>query len=134
MFACLALAGDLGATVSPSMVGGLSNLAGGNLKTGLLVATVFPAVLTCELLFLKKRVTHNFPQIGSRSQVKWAQPATETRYIPPLSGVSAAGGSFEGVLSPVSGGTDGNPSDHRPRGTGDLFTIFSFFFWRGMIY
>ncbi len=55
MFAFLALAGDLGAMVSPAMVGSLSEMAGGNLKTGLLVATVFPVVLVCGLLILKKR-------------------------------------------------------------------------------
>ncbi|MDR3766604.1 MAG: MFS transporter [Butyricicoccus sp.] len=56
MFAFLALAGDLGATVSPTMVGSLAELAGGNLKAGLLDATVFPAVLVIGLLFLKMRV------------------------------------------------------------------------------
>lgn len=55
MFAFLALAGDLGATVSPAMVGGLSEMAGGNLKTGLLAATVFPLVLVFGLLILKKK-------------------------------------------------------------------------------
>ena len=53
MFAFLALAGDLGAAVSPTMVGSLAELAGGNLKTGLLVATVFPILLVCGLLALK---------------------------------------------------------------------------------
>lgn len=56
MFAFLALAGDLGATVNPTMVGSLAEIAGGNLKTGLLVATVFPAVLVIGLLLLKKKV------------------------------------------------------------------------------
>ncbi len=55
MFAFLALAGDLGATVSPAMVGSLSELAGGNLKAGLLIATAFPAVLVIGLLALKKK-------------------------------------------------------------------------------
>ncbi len=55
MFAFLALAGDLGAMVSPSMVGTLSEIAGGNLKTGLLVATVFPFVLVFVLFILNKR-------------------------------------------------------------------------------
>lgn len=54
MFAFLALAGDLGATVSPTLVGSISELAGGNLKTGLLVATVFPVVLVVGLLILRK--------------------------------------------------------------------------------
>ncbi len=56
MFAFLALAGDLGAMVSPAMVGSLSEKAGGNLKTGLLAATIFPVVLVFGLLILKKRV------------------------------------------------------------------------------
>lgn len=56
MFAFLALAGDLGAMVSPTMVGSLSEIAGGNLKMGLLVATVFPVVLVLGLLILKKKV------------------------------------------------------------------------------
>ena len=56
MFAFLALAGDLGAMVSPAMVGSLSEMAGGNLKTGLFVATVFPVVLVLGLLILKKKV------------------------------------------------------------------------------
>ncbi len=54
MFAFLALAGDLGAMVSPSMVGTLSEISGGNLKTGLLAATIFPFVLVLVLLILNK--------------------------------------------------------------------------------
>lgn len=71
MFAFLALAGDLGATTSPAMVGSLAELAGGNLKTGLLFATVFPAALTCGLLILKKRV-HGTPDAtqGPRAAVR----------------------------------------------------------------
>ncbi|MBQ7036037.1 MAG: MFS transporter [Clostridia bacterium] len=56
MFAFLALAGDLGAAVSPTMVGNFSEMAGGNLKVGLLTATVFPIVLTLGLIFLNKKV------------------------------------------------------------------------------
>lgn len=55
MFAFLALAGDLGAMVSPTMVGGISEMAGGNLKTGLLAGTIFPIVLVFTLVILKKR-------------------------------------------------------------------------------
>lgn len=53
MFAFLALAGDLGATASPSMVGSLAEMAGSNLKTGLLSATIFPVVLIISLQMLK---------------------------------------------------------------------------------
>ena len=54
MFAFLALAGDLGATVGPVMVGSLSEMAGGNLKSGLLVAVIFPVILVTSLLVLNK--------------------------------------------------------------------------------
>ena len=52
MFALLALAGDFGGTVSPAIVGGFSELAGGNLKIGLLTATVFPLLLVAGILIL----------------------------------------------------------------------------------
>lgn len=55
MFAFLALAGDLGATISPTMVGSVSNMAGGNLKTGLLVATAFPLILIFSLIVLNQK-------------------------------------------------------------------------------
>jgi len=55
MFAFLALAGDLGAMVSPAMVGGIADAVGGNLKTGLLFATVFPAIMILGLFVLVKR-------------------------------------------------------------------------------
>ncbi len=53
LFAFLALAGDLGATLSPTMVGFVSELSGGNLKSGLLVAAAFPLLLVICLLLLK---------------------------------------------------------------------------------
>ena len=58
MFAFLALAGDLGATVSPAMVGSLSEMAGGNLKTGLFVATLFPIILVVGLIILRSLKKH----------------------------------------------------------------------------
>ena len=57
MFAFLALAGDSGAMISPAMVGSLSEMAGGNLKTGLLAATSFPVILVFTLLALKKKAS-----------------------------------------------------------------------------
>lgn len=56
MFAFLALAGDLGGTVSPAMVGSLADLAGGNLKTGLLAATAFPVIMAAGLFVLHRRM------------------------------------------------------------------------------
>ncbi len=55
MFAFLALAGDFGAMVSPSLVGTLSETVGGNLKTGLLVAAIFPIILVFVLFILNKK-------------------------------------------------------------------------------
>lgn len=55
MFAFLALAGDLGATVSPSLVGGISNMAAGNLKAGLFAATAFPLLLIFGLIILHRK-------------------------------------------------------------------------------
>lgn len=55
MFAFLALAGDLGATVSPAMVGSVSDMAGGDLKAGLLAAVVFPLILILALVILHRR-------------------------------------------------------------------------------
>ncbi len=55
MFAFLALAGDLGATVSPAMVGGIADAVGGNLKTGLLFATLFPVVMILGLILLVRK-------------------------------------------------------------------------------
>ena len=56
MFALLALAGDLGGSIGPSLVGSVSSMADGNLKTGLLVATIFPVLLIAGLVVLKKWV------------------------------------------------------------------------------
>ena len=56
MFAFLALAGDVGGTVGPTMVGSFSEMAGGSLKTGLFAAVVFPLLLVAALLVLYRRV------------------------------------------------------------------------------
>lgn len=54
MFALLALAGDLGGTVGPFMVGKVSEAVGENLKIGVLGGIIFPAVLVvCVLLLMK---------------------------------------------------------------------------------
>lgn len=56
MFAFFALAGDFGGTISPAMVGSLSELADGNLKAGLLAATIFPILLVIGLLTVNRRM------------------------------------------------------------------------------
>lgn len=45
LFAILALAGDIGCAVGPSIVGGVAGLFSENLKYGFIVATVFPILL-----------------------------------------------------------------------------------------
>ena len=45
MFAFLALGGDLGCSGGPSLVGFVADMAGGNLKAGIALAIVFPALL-----------------------------------------------------------------------------------------
>ena len=54
MFAFLALAGDLGAMVSPAMVGSISEMVDGNLKTGLIFATAFPVIMVVALIILRR--------------------------------------------------------------------------------
>ena len=55
MFAFLALAGDLGAAVGPATVGAIADAVGGDLKLGLLVAAIFPALLTLGVILLIKK-------------------------------------------------------------------------------
>lgn len=56
MFAFLALAGDIGCSGGPSVVGGISGFFRGDLKTGLLAAIVFPVILIIGVNMLKKGV------------------------------------------------------------------------------
>ena len=58
MFAFLALAGDFGGTLGPAMVGSISDIGGGDLKLGLLSATVFPVILLVALLLLHRLARH----------------------------------------------------------------------------
>ncbi|MBQ8861627.1 MAG: MFS transporter [Clostridia bacterium] len=55
MFALLALAGDLGCSAGPTLVGFVSDNAGGNMKAGIFAATLFPAVMLVCLLPKKKK-------------------------------------------------------------------------------
>jgi len=54
MFALLALAGDLGCSGGPTVVGFVSNAFSGNLKAGFLAAIVFPVLLIFGLKLSKK--------------------------------------------------------------------------------
>lgn len=53
LFALLALAGDLGCSVGPTMVGVVSQSMDNNLKKGLVLAILFPLLLLLGLLLLK---------------------------------------------------------------------------------
>ena len=55
MFAFLALAGDLGAAIGPTMVGSIAEATGGNLKAGLVYAVMFPILMIIGLILLIKR-------------------------------------------------------------------------------
>lgn len=54
MFAYLALAGDLGCSLGPTLTGFVSSFFGSNLNIGLLSASLFPVVLISSALLLKK--------------------------------------------------------------------------------
>ena len=55
MFAYLALAGDLGCSLGPTVAGRVSAVLGDNLQMGILSAIGFPIVMLLGTLFLKKR-------------------------------------------------------------------------------
>lgn len=55
LFALLALAGDLGCSGGPTLVGMLSSAAGDNLRMGILAGTLFPAVLLAGVLLVRGR-------------------------------------------------------------------------------
>lgn len=55
MFALLALAGDVGCSGGPSVVGGIAGKFGGDLKTGLLMAAAFPLCLFLGVMFLNRQ-------------------------------------------------------------------------------
>ena len=54
MFALLALAGDLGCSVGPSIVSAVATAFDGELKFGLLAATVFPLILALGVFALRR--------------------------------------------------------------------------------
>lgn len=53
MFALLALAGDLGCSGGPTMVGFVSDIFSDNLKMGILAAVIFPALLLAGILLIR---------------------------------------------------------------------------------
>lgn len=55
MYALMALAGDLGCSSGPTVVGMVADYAGGNLKAGILAAIAFPIVMLGSLCFVKQK-------------------------------------------------------------------------------
>lgn len=54
MFALLALAGDLGGSVGPAIVGNVTQKNGDNLQAGVLAGIIFPIVLVISVIILRK--------------------------------------------------------------------------------
>ena len=52
MFALLAMAGDLGGSIGPGIVGRVTQNAGDNIRAGMSVGFVFPAILLLLLVVL----------------------------------------------------------------------------------
>ena len=59
LFALLALAGDVGCSAGPTLVGFVSDAASDNLKLGILSGIIFPILLVVGILLLKKKKTAN---------------------------------------------------------------------------
>lgn len=58
MYAFLALAGDIGCSVGPTVVGLVAHAHGGNLKAGIAPAVIFPLVILLGISLLKNRPGH----------------------------------------------------------------------------
>ncbi len=63
MFGVMALAGDIGCTSGPTLVGFVAAAFGGELRTGLLVSSIFPILLVVGTILLMKRVKKH-PEIN----------------------------------------------------------------------
>ncbi len=66
LFAMLSLAGDVGCTTGPALVGFAADALGGDLKTGLLLGAILPILLVLALIFFKstKHPNNKYDSIG----------------------------------------------------------------------
>ena len=62
LFALLAMAGDLGGALGPSLVGAVSQQSGDSLQAGLLAGSVFPLVLVAVLVLLARKRADGGPK------------------------------------------------------------------------
>ena len=58
MFALLAMAGDLGGSIGPAIVGKVADIFGGSIHMGMRVGLLFPVIL-CFMLILFNSLNHN---------------------------------------------------------------------------
>lgn len=58
MFALLAMAGDLGGSIGPAIVGRVADMFGGSIHVGMRIGLLFPITL-CFMLFLFNIMNHN---------------------------------------------------------------------------
>lgn len=58
MFALLAMAGDLGGSIGPAIVGRVADMFGGSIRVGMRIGLLFPITL-CSMLFLFNILNHN---------------------------------------------------------------------------
>ena len=54
MYALMALAGDLGCSSGPTVVGMVANATGGSLQNGLMMAMIFPVLILAGIAMMKK--------------------------------------------------------------------------------
>ena len=55
MFALLAMAGDLGGSIGPGVVGQVMQRAGDDIRTGMGVGLIFPVVLLLSLFAISRK-------------------------------------------------------------------------------
>lgn len=83
MFALLALAGDMGASMGPALVGTVSQIAGDNLQAGILAGAGFPAVLAICVLLVRKWRRGKATPASLMPRPKWPQTKSGKRKVFP---------------------------------------------------
>lgn len=59
MFGILAMAGDFGGSLGPSIVGKVAEIFNDNIRIGLITGTIFPLILMIAIVFLKNKKINN---------------------------------------------------------------------------
>ena len=70
MFALLAMAGDLGGSIGPGIVGRVTQSAGDNIRAGMGVGLLFPVILLI-VLFIFARQKNNKPELFTEQYLNW---------------------------------------------------------------